>query len=371
MWAAGSIFFIASASAAPLSSAVFNATSTLLRYYDWSTGYFGNASVYWPFWHTGNTLETLSLVLGLTGDARVLPILENSFELVRKDYHTPYAGNDDIQWHAHAWIRAFESTGNRTYLLEAQYIYSEQVLFSPTWAIWNSTCHGCNWAENARYVNSITNALFLTGTARLALEFPNLSVAGATYLTWSTRAFAWSQRDGLRNGAGVFLDGVAVADCTTPVGDAWTYNDGAWLDGLTTLSQLTNDSTFSDAAFSIFNAATANLSLNGILFERSCDAVDGYCAKPDGRMFKGVFARAALLATRDWRKVGGAAASPLAAASARAWALRNAASLLALGSLTTQTGDLFLCQLWQGPFKIDETPWVAQSAGLDLLLAAL
>ena len=84
--------------ALPIAAAI----TTLLSYYNHSSGYFGNASVYWPFWHSGNSLETLALAYSLTGDTRIPPILANSFAKVRADYHTPYAGNDDIQWHAHA-----------------------------------------------------------------------------------------------------------------------------------------------------------------------------------------------------------------------------------------------------------------------------
>lgn len=352
-----------------ISEAVMNATTTLLRWYNWTTGYIGDASVYWPFWHTGNSIESLAISLRLTGDKRLLPVIENTFRLVRTDYHTPYAGNDDIQWHAHAWLRAWETTGNTTYLNEAQRIYSDAMLFSPAWAVWNATCSGCNWAENARYVNTITNALFLSGTARLALALPNATAAGASYATWAERAWAWSQRAGLRNSAGLYLDGVADSDCTTPVGEIWTYNMGAWLEGMAALSVIKNEPTFSLVAASIFDAATAGLSTGGIMFERSCDAKDGWCSAPDGRMFKGVFARGALLASRAWAGAG-AASNSAAAARARAWALTNAASLLSRGSLMTQT-DLFLSQLWQGPYRADNTPWVEQSAGLDLLLFAL
>ena len=372
----------ASTAPIPLTTSIYDAITLMLTFYNHSTGYFGDPKVYWPFWHTGNTLETLALALELTGDVRIAPILANSFSKVRVDYHTPYCGNDDIQWHAHAWLRAWEATGNLSYLEEAQFIYSDNMLFSPTWAIWNETCGGCNWAENSRYVNTITNSLFTTGMARLARINSTLttnhggrgsSVAapgGATYSEWALRGYVWGQRPGLRvNGVGPYVDGVAVSDCSTPVGSQWTYNAGAWLDGWTSLAVITNDTTFSLDAVDLFTSSiTAFENAQGIMLETSCNATSGYCNEPDGRMFKGVFARHVALALRDWAQSGGAAENNNAVQMVKNWAQTNSNSLLTNGMSPSSN---LLGQLWQGPYNSnDNTPWVAHSAGIDLLLAA-
>jgi predicted alpha-1,6-mannanase (GH76 family) len=316
--------------------------------------------VYWPFWHTGNSLETLALAYALTGDPRVPPVLANSFALVRSDYHTPYAGNDDIQWHAHAWLRSYEATGNETYLREAVAIYT--FLLGPVWQGWNATCGGCNWAENAHYVNTITTSLFASGTAALA-RAPTAApvIANRTLPSWSSAAWSWGLLPGLRlPGGGPFLDGVDTHNCSLPVGAAWTYNSAAWLTAGTGLSNLTGDAAFSRAAAALLRGAAAFF--GGPTQERACGA-GGWCSTPDGRMFKGVLARHVAWALRDWGPTG-------AGAFAGAWARENAAALLANGTLWGNQSLPLFGQLWQGPFRRDNTPWVAHSAGLDLLLAA-
>lgn len=107
-----------------------DAFSTQLSFYNDGTGYFGDPRVNDPFWTTANALANAATLAILTGDARVVPVLENSFTLLVPKYATPKDGNDDIQWHAHAWLRAYELTSNVTYLNEVWSIYNE--LFDPS-----------------------------------------------------------------------------------------------------------------------------------------------------------------------------------------------------------------------------------------------
>ena len=104
--------------------------STQLSFYNENTGYFGDPRVNDPFWTTANALANAATLAILTGEARVVPVLENSFTLLVPKYATPKDGNDDIQWHAHAWLRAYELTSNVTYLNEVWSIYNE--LFDPS-----------------------------------------------------------------------------------------------------------------------------------------------------------------------------------------------------------------------------------------------
>jgi len=93
-----------------LTEVAVSAFETMMTYYVKQTGFFGDPLVMWPVWTSGNTFETLCNYFELTGDERVLPVLENSFSLVRSSYRSPYMYNDDIQWHAHAWLRAYQVT---------------------------------------------------------------------------------------------------------------------------------------------------------------------------------------------------------------------------------------------------------------------
>jgi hypothetical protein len=102
------LFFVAALplSREQLSNYAESAFETMMRYYVWDTGYFGDPAVLWPVssfsavhlismqvWTSGNTFETLANYYELTGDLRALEVLANSFALVQKDYSTPYLFN--------------------------------------------------------------------------------------------------------------------------------------------------------------------------------------------------------------------------------------------------------------------------------------
>ena len=173
---------------------------------------------------------------------------------------------------------------------------------------------------------------------------------------------------------GVFLDGLDKT-CTIPEGAPWSYNSGIWLDGLTGLSVALGDASFSDAAFKLAKSADAYFSggaADGVMREVSCGRPDGNCGGADGRQFKGVFARHVAYALRDWAEPGTSATNADAAAWARAWILRQSASLLSNDSSALPgQGSVLFGELWQGPFKADDTPWISHSAGNDVVLAAL
>jgi hypothetical protein len=103
----------------------------------------------------------------LTGDSRAEPVIENSFTILVPAYATPLRGNDDLQWHAHAWLRAYELTKNATYLDEVYKIYNLLLDPKSPWHGWNATCGGMNWWSNNPYVNTITNGLAMTGLVSL------------------------------------------------------------------------------------------------------------------------------------------------------------------------------------------------------------
>jgi hypothetical protein len=356
--------------AAGLRALLAGGISTLLSFYNASSGYFGLDAPpsYWPFWHTGNSLETLALAHLLTGDARVPAVLANSFSKVRRDYVTPYAGNDDIQWHAHAWLRAYEATGEPAYLREVETIYGPDMLLGETWRVWNFTCAGANWAENAPYVNTITTSLFASGMSSLARTTRSDApiVFNRSAAQWAAAAWAWGTQPGLQVSAGgPFLDGVDTHNCSLPVGEVWTYNSAHWLDAGTSLSALFGSPAYAARSAALLRGAAAYFGgAGGVMEERNCGGAGGWCPQSDGRMFKGVFARHAAWALRDWR-----AEAPGAAAAA--WACTNAASLDANGTQWRGAALPLWGQLWQGPYAADDTPWVAHSAGLDVMLAAL
>jgi hypothetical protein len=177
----------------------------------------------------------------------------------------------------------------------------------------------------------------------------------------------------MQTSSGVLYDGIAHSNCSVAVGNIWSYNQGVWLDGCTSLSVLTLDPQYSEFAAAMANRSFEYFGLDNsfhTMFERSCNASTGWCDFDNvaGRMFKGAFVRHLQYAVRDWRS--NAPWQNLAAANnARDWILDQATSLVVHGTYTDNSIEFG--QLWQGPYIQDNTPWVAHSVGFDLILAAL
>ena len=248
----------AAPSRATLAGLAADAFTTQLSFYNASSGMFGVEAVNDPFWTSANCLANSATLARLTGDVRPAGVLRNSFDVLVPHYATPKRGNDDIQWHAHAWLRAYELTGNETFLDEVWAIYNE--LFDPSsqWHGWNATCGALNWWSNVPYVNTITNGLALTGLVSLQRVTGSAApLQGKPLLEWAQLIWTWAQQPGLLNKEGVFMDGMG-SDCVTPGGSPWTYNSGIWLDGLTGLSIALGDSSFSDSAFALAQAAATH-----------------------------------------------------------------------------------------------------------------
>ena len=198
------------------------------------------------------------------------------------------------------------------------------------------------------------------------------TLQGRPLLEWAQLIWKWAQQPGLLNKDGVFVDGMGP-DCVTPIGAAWTYNSGIWLDGLTGLSVALGDASFSDAAFALAQSSAAFFAAGdagGVMREVSCGA-GGDCGGADGREFKGVYARHLAYAMREWDAPGSPATNAAAAAWARGWILNQTASVLARDASSLPDGSPLFGRLWQGPYSPDDTPWFSHSAAWDVVLAAL
>jgi len=353
--------------------------TALLFFYNYSTGYFGNPDVAWPFWTSGVALEATAEYYKLSNDSRAYYVLLNSFSLVRKDYEVPCdpdqpgcVGNDDIQWHAHAWLSAYDATNNTDFLAEALKIYS--TLLGP-WHSYNESCGGMNWAMNPPYVNTVTNGLFHEGLVRLwRAGQGDALLGGRPVREWARIIYSWSQHPGLLSPQGVLLDGLSEANCSVAVGDVWSYNQGLWLSSLATYSLLQNNDTavllqsqrLSEAATLVLSSPTDP---QRIMREVSCSLPEGWCDDYSGQQFKGVFSLRLGRALLDWELSGLNNHSAVNAACS--WLAANSQSLLERGSGLDSSGHILFGQLWQGPYtpQLEKTPWVAHSAGFQLLIA--
>jgi predicted alpha-1,6-mannanase (GH76 family) len=178
-----------------------------------------------------------------------------------------------------AWIRAYDVTGNSTYLQTAITIFEDLRLGT------GSTCGGIWWSKDKEYVASISNELYLAVAASLANRAPP---SLADYTTLAKVEAKWIINiSGLLNSNNTLNDGIDIKTCQ-PTGTVFTYNQGVILGGLVELSKATGDATYLDTANEIAHGALAHLTdSNGILTE------PGYPDDLDNtaEQFKGVFAR--------------------------------------------------------------------------------
>ena len=234
------------------------------------------------WWNAANCVEAVENVIFANQDLQYLSVLTNTFNLnaagsFLNDYY------DDEGWWANAWIRAYDLTGNTSFLNMAKTIFSD---LTNGWDSTNTLCPGGVWWNKSRgYKNAIPNELFLLAAIRLHQRTPG---DGGTdsYFYWATNEWAWFKASGMINAQNLVNDG--LNGCVNNGQTTWTYNQGVILGGLTDLYKTTGNATYLNQAVAIANAAISTLvDGNGILRE-PCES--GNCGG-DGPQFKGIFLR--------------------------------------------------------------------------------
>jgi hypothetical protein len=141
---------------------------------------------------------------------------------------------DDQGWWALAWVKAYDLTGDRKFLTQAETIFENMT------GGWDATCGGgIYWQKNHKgpdnapsYKNAIANELFLAVAAALAVRQKN-----DAHLEWANKEWAWFQKSGLINKKHLVNDSFGkVGNSWTCVNDdstdVWTYNQGVILGAL-------------------------------------------------------------------------------------------------------------------------------------------
>jgi predicted alpha-1,6-mannanase (GH76 family) len=248
---------------------------------------------------------------------------------------------DDEGWWAMAWIRAYDVTGNSTYLQTASTIF-EDIRHGT-----GSKCGGIWWSKDKDYVASISNELYLVVAASLANRAPP---SLADYITLAKVEADWIiNTSGLLNSNNTLHDGLDIETCQ-PIGTVFTYNQGVILGGLVEVSKATGDTTYLDTANKIAHGALDHLTdSKGILTE------SGYPGDMDNtaEQFKGVFVRNLAI---------------LHAASPHDEYVKflqtNADTIWQQGRVSN--GEIGIN--WQGPYY--DATMASQSSALDCLIAA-
>ncbi len=179
---------------------------------------------------------------------------------------------DDSGWWGVAWLRAYERTKNPDFLATAKTIQAHMA------AHWKQDGGGVMWCTEPgkQKTNSITNSLFLMLSSDLARLDPTPETKA-----WAERSHIWLVEQKV-------FDGTGVVDGPGHQGDYWSYNQGAYLAGLTAYAELTGSPGDAEEVAKATEAILTRSGFvrdDGILMERL--GTSGW----DGCLFKGIMAR--------------------------------------------------------------------------------
>ena len=236
------------------------------------------------WWNAANCLTAMLDYFRLTGSRNYVGLIEDNFAKNIDDWWGNYTSDalDDIAWWALAWIRAYDLTGNQTYLdmaiLDAEFIvdYRDDVCGDGVW-----------WNIYKMYKNAITNELYIKIAAQLANRIPG----DTKYRNEAIELFAWFVAPGgMVNDEYLINDGL-TDNCQNNRDTTWTYNQGVILGAAAELYTATGNVSYLTQARLIADAviASAELSPNGILRE-PCENWNQSC-NGDQTSFKGIFLR--------------------------------------------------------------------------------
>lgn len=294
------------------------------------------------WWNAANTTTAIAEAELLTPSPEYLDQLQNTF--VKAQVRFPQFRNkfyDDEGWWALAWIKAYDVTHRKPYLLMAESIFGDMA------GGWDSTCDGgIWWNKDRRYKNAIANELFLSVAAHLASREP----AGkrTKFLEWAKREWNWFDHSGMINDHNLVNDGL-TPDCKNNARNTWSYNQGVLIGGLVELASVAKDTGPLGRAKDVAHAAITKLSdKDGVLHDRTEPNCSG-----DTVQFKGIFLRNLALLQRTAPE--DIYAGFIKANADSAW--RNA---------RTEDGE-FACT-WTGPARADGAG--ASTSALDALEAA-
>lgn len=256
-------------------------------------------------------------------------------------------------WWALGLIRAYDVTRDTAYLDSAV------LLFTDLQSGLGGPCKGgIYWSRERKYVNAITNELYLSIAASLANRIPG----DASYVKIAKEQWEWFKNSGMINKNNLINDGLN-GKCKNNGLNTWSYNQGVVLGGLTELHRATNgsDASLLTSAKTIARAAIKHLSNeDGVLVETDkCELRKGNCGR-DGQQFKGIF-------VRNLRYLHDVSPEE----DFRRFILDQAASIWVNNRDERESakGKSRLGVAWAGPFV--KATGASQSCALDALVAAI
>jgi predicted alpha-1,6-mannanase (GH76 family) len=191
------------------------------------------------------------------------------------EYYTQFRNEylDDSGWWGVAWLKMYDRTHDAKYLATARAIHAHM---AENWR--PAKNGGVMWCEDAdkQIPNAITNSLFLVLSARLYQR-----TTEPQYLKWASETLDWFHAKAL-------YDGTGVVDVPGHHGDYWTYNQGAFIGGLTALFQATGREEYLEEAAKVAESVLNRAGLtqpDGVIIEKL--GTKGW----DPGLFKGIMVR--------------------------------------------------------------------------------
>lgn len=275
-----------------------DAANTLLGSYNYANGLFDGSDGQAGWWTSANALTTIGNLAAL--DTSLLGTAEDIFACTfDKAPYAPVTAKynvqrgtflddffDDQGWWVLAWLKAYDITGNATYLDEAKDIFADID------AATNGHCGGRPWTriDEDQQINSITNELYFVLAAALANRTPDSDSRKAFYVGLAQYQADWFTSSGLLGSGGndLIVDALDMSTCRPNASSTiWTYNQGVILGAFAEMHRLTSSNAYLDSAHRIARSVTSwMVSAEGVLTEY------GYPDVQEGaEQFKGVFAR--------------------------------------------------------------------------------
>jgi predicted alpha-1,6-mannanase (GH76 family) len=252
------------------------ATTTLQQWYN-SSGLWNTTG----WWNGANCIEAIENDILANNDTNYLTTLQNTFTL-NKGGNFLDSYYDDDGWWANAWIRAYDLTGNTSYLNMAKTIFNAMT------NAWSSHCNGgIWWSTGQTYKNAVANNLFMLTAIRLHQRTPTDGMGYPGYFYWATNTWAWYQSVGMINVQNLVNDGLDNTNCLNNGQSTWTYNQGVLIGALTDFYKSTGSNAYLNEARAVANATITNLvDANGVLEEPPpCHPT---CGGGDVPEFKGI-----------------------------------------------------------------------------------
>jgi predicted alpha-1,6-mannanase (GH76 family) len=236
------------------------------------------------WWNAANALEALIDHAVHTGTVDELkPLLR---EVYNRNEHTGFLNEsfDDAAWWALAWVKAYDATGEGSYIDAAKRVFADMKTNGWDHAVPEG---GMYWQRketgNLPYKNAITNELFLVLAARLANRTPG-DCGPDSYRAWAEKELDYFMDSGMVGPLHRVADGMRESG---PVGEHYAYNQGVILGGLVEMARLKNDPKLLDEASAIAAACMERSTEEGVLVDAEDNVVDNY----NGNSFKGIFMR--------------------------------------------------------------------------------